>query len=81
MAKTLPQIKQYIKSQEWGKAFKKNLKSYLKCTLDTYLKERILRLNSIILEAFIWERTSQGVKYWADVETEYLKWYNDENDN
>lgn len=82
MAKTALQIQKYIESQEWGEAFKENLKSWLSVDIHMYLREIAdPTYKGVILNAFSWGRTPQGHKYWKSVEGQYLNWLRDEKSN
>lgn len=45
--------------------------------VDTYLREIVCQsFGILIIGAFLWGCTTQGTKYWSNIEKEYSKWLN-----
>lgn len=73
--KSKRQVKEYIKSQEWYNSFVEELEKHMRMDVDSYLREIVCKDSSnLLIGAFLWECTPQGVKYWGKIEKEYFKW-------
>ncbi len=66
--KTKEQILRWLDRQSWKSEFYENNFKYGINNIK-YNKD-------FVITAFSWGATKQGYKYWAQINKEYLKWYN-----
>lgn len=66
--KTREQILFWLDRQPWKDEFYKN---HLKYGINNIKYNK-----DFVITAFSWGATKQGYKYWAQIDKEYLEWYN-----
>jgi len=76
MKRTAKEIRRYVREQEWYCYWK----TFILCT-DLPLVKKMMGLlgydPEILFFFFDWSKTLQGFAYWAQVNDEFNKWYND----
>lgn len=73
--KTKEQIIEWLRSQEWYEAFAKNV-SPVTVEEDVEHDVEIRKDFQVIKSAFIWKATDEGYDFWHNVNREFIKWFN-----
>lgn len=74
--KTQQEIKEWLESQEWFDAFKRNIMTETES--EDYLNEILSGdyLEGTIFAAFLWREAPEGRSFWIYKNREFLEWYN-----
>ena len=82
--KTAEQIAEYLREQDWFSAYidnlkRKDLKPLAGGTYEDHISGR--KGLCTISNAFYWTKTEQGNEFWSDIDDEFVKWWdNDQED-
>lgn len=82
--KTKEEILKWLRQHDWYQSFEINtIHHHNIITLDEYLSDIITENQQtlVILVAFYWSKSKEGVLYWGKIDDEYKKWLKTDNTN
>lgn len=84
--KTPEQIKAWLEAQPWYEQFKNNtldpdinIVNPTKCEEDSARTLSGYHGDLTIVLSFRWFKTNEGYIFWANIDNQFCKWYNEEN--
>lgn len=82
--KTKEEILEWLRQHDWYQSFETNtIHHHQITTIDEYLSDIITENQQalVILVAFYWSKSKEGVLYWGKIDDEYKEWLKSDNTN